>query len=149
MARHLPGALFAISVLMAAPALAGPATLTCTAEHAMGWQGETPNLVRLDDSVEEIGGPPMVHLDPKGGEWFLQLPGSRALTNGGGTFKIIVTSTFEHYYEEWVGIDYDTMLRIQGGAPYRFLFVSRDFAVLSGTCVAPEKPFLLLGDATS
>lgn len=133
--------------VLAVPASAAPVALACTAEHGMSWQAGTPELVAMADDENSIGGPPVFHVDPNDGEWFLEIPGSSALTSDGGTFEIVRASAFERYNDEWVGLDQDTMLRVRGGEePYPFLFVSRDFSVVTGTCVAPEKPFLLLQD---
>lgn len=125
---------------------AGPKTLTCTMESWVNWRAGAPELVTDAADAESGLGAPMIHLDPREGRWFLEVPGSAALTNGGGTFAIVRASEFDRYYAEWVGVDHDDMLRIRGDKPpYPFVFVSNEYATVFGTCVEPEKAFILLG----
>lgn len=124
---------------------AAPATLTCVDSGTFDLRA-APSRTTSDDEI----GHDLIHVDPATGEWFLQVPGSRALTNGGGTFEVLRESAFERYYDEWVGIDHDTMLRIRGGGDLAlsFVFVSHRDGYFSGTCSEPDEPFLLLAPRT-
>jgi hypothetical protein len=122
---------------------AAPATLTCVDSGMLNPRAAPVETAVSDDDL----GATLIHVDPATGEWFLQVPGSRALTNGGGAFEVLRTSAFERYHDEWVGIDDDTMLRIRGGGggALSFVFVSHRDGFLAGTCSEPEEPFLFLG----
>lgn len=124
-------------------ASAMPETLSCASATSLNWQSDPPVL--LAASSEEFAGP-IVHLDPSSGEWYLEVPGSAALTHGGGTFDILRPSEFAAYWHEWVGAQEDTMLRISGGgdAPFRFVFVGPKQGVLAGSCIEPAEPFVFL-----
>ena len=137
-------ALAAALAVAGTPALAAPATLACAGDHDVRWGTEAPQVTAIEDDAEF--GRPIIHLAPASGEWFLEVPGSRALTNDGGTFTIVHESGFGAYYDEWVGTDHDTMLRIWGGGsmPLRFLFVSRDASITLGECTEPDEPVLFL-----
>lgn len=135
------------ALLATAAQAAAPVTLACTGTHGLNWRAEAPELVATP-ATDELGGV-IVHLDPASGEWFLERPGSAALTSDGGTFDVRRASDFAAYYEEWVGIDHDTMLRIWGGgtAPLRFSFLSRDYSLVIGECLEPDEPFIFLSQA--
>lgn len=133
-------ALAGLLALAAGPALAVPATLTCTAFGHLNWWSGKPRLFALGDARSEAGST-LFHLDPASGEWYRQLTGAASLTMGGGTFDIVRESEWR-WYDAWVGVDGASMLRIRGGdEPLAFLMVDADGGVFSGTCVTPEEPF--------
>jgi hypothetical protein len=128
------------------PALAAPATLACAGNAHLNWRATAPVLVETGDAADDLDRGPIVHLSPSSGEWYLEQPGSAALTVGGGTFEVRRPSDFTAHYEEWVGIDHDTVLRISGGgpAPLRFVFISRDYSLIMGECIEPAETFIFL-----
>jgi hypothetical protein len=122
-----------------------PTTLACVNEAHLNWTDTPPALIAVEDALNgDIGGS-IIHLDPTTGEWHLEVEGSAALVNDGGTFEVGHGASLERYSHEWVGVDGDTVLRIRGGdAPWRFVLVSRDQGIMLGTCTEPAEPFLLL-----
>lgn len=140
MRPYLLAALFSLVPLAALAD--GPGPLTCTGEMAANWRAEAPEMAAYEP--HDASGV-LVHLDPGSGRWFLQIAGGKALASGGGTFEVR-REGLERWFDEWVGVDGDAMLRIWGGAhlPFRFVFLSADHALVIGTCVRPEEPFVFL-----
>jgi hypothetical protein len=144
MIRHLVVAALAIAVA-SAPALAAPKTLACLDEAHLDWTAEPPVLLATGGQGDDELGGNTIHLNPVTGEWHLEVEGSAALVNDGGTFVVGHGASLDKWSDQWVGVDGYSVLRIRGGEPpWRFVFVSRDQGVVVGACTEPAEPFLLL-----
>ncbi len=134
----LPGT---VGIAEAAP----PATLACTAASFLNWWAETPELIAHG---EDEFGAPVFHLAPASGEWFLSNPGSAALTSDGGQFSILRSSEFVAQWDEWVGIEGDSMMRVSGDADrMRFVYLSRDQGAVFGACIEPDERFIFFSES--